>query len=261
MKIKIEKKHRPSFEKINAPYRGVSSKDDFVNAVHAITHDLVYTQIKSGGKEGKRGHQQQIDDNFTLLYAGEGERETATLPSAGVYSKIIEPANISQDLSSSVWTFSNGVVKTKSDNKITLNEKGLVSPAYLSGSLPVKLGEIIYIRFKGRVVEGDGKAFYVGVDNLNSEGEFLKHIELTSEMKWHDLKIYSNQSQLIDLRFYLHKLPEQLAKTTIEIDSLEIMRMEETNCSIAGISDVLNKELSVADNKIEFLKRNVKGGK
>lgn len=255
---KLKKQYRPSFERVHAPYRGVSSREDFTNSTQAIKHNLVFTQIKSGAKKEKRGHKQQIEDNFTLLYKGEGEEATASLPTAGTYTKVVGPAQIVDDLTNDVWTPIDRTVKKGVGNKIQISESGVTDPAGVTAQLPLNLTDILYVRFKMRKVEGACDAVYLGTEDLNFEGPSFKHLELTNEFQWFDARFYSNQSQILDFIIYLHKDPSVLEKTTIEIEDIQFSLLEETECQIKGLSSDLNRNLRDDRQTIDFLRKNVR---
>ncbi|EMF0415759.1 hypothetical protein I4L69_001640 [Enterococcus faecium] len=257
---KVLRKHRSSLEKFHAPYRGVSSKEDYTNNVLGTLHDLIYIQRTSGCKEEVRGHRQKDQDNFSLLLQGEGESATTNLDTAGNYCKVVEGTNIEQNLSDQLWTTSSGVVKKNLEKSIQIASDGKLDPGYISHQFSVKPGDILYIKLKIKAVTGKCDSVYIGADEVNSEGAMLKQLPITKEMTFFDYRIPCNQNEVIDLRLYLHKQPAVLEATTVEIEHFEIKLLQETDCHLTGLRNGMMTDLLAASQEIAFLKDNAKGG-
>ena len=253
----IKEKHRLSVEKINAPFRGVTSREDFTNANAAIVHDLIYNQRISGYKDGVRGHKQQEEDNFSLIYHGEGYNATSSLPSAGKYIKANENLLISSNLIDTNWTTFNATKTLVGENKIQLSSNGLLDPAYISSQLEVNPGDIIYLRFKLKKILGNADSVYIGVDIINNNDSDLKRFNLTKNntSQYYDKRLYCRSKETLTIKIYIHKDPEKLEPTTIELEDFSIQYLTETEVSLSGIDKAMKINLNEIEQKLEFLNR------
>lgn len=254
------RKHRPTTEKLHAPFRGVTSKEDVVNGFMGIVHDLYYVQRKAGLKDDERGLLQQEQDNTNLILFGEGEA-TTNLPTAGTYCKVTPAEHISQNLMDNVWTTSSGVVKKTVNSGVQISSDGLLDPAYISQSVSVKTGDCLYIRLKIKKVTGKCDAVKFGSDFINSEGENLKTVAFSSnDFVYVDHKLYCNQNEVINLRIYPHYQGQTLEPTTIQIDEFQVQYLEETPCSLPGLNQGMRHDLQSVDEVVRFIHKTKTGG-
>lgn len=259
---KLLRKHRPTTEKIHAPYRGVTSREDFINITMGMSHDLYYVQRIGGEKEGERGQVQNEEDNFDLVLFGEGTKATTNIGTAGHYCSLAGFAGISQNILDSVWTTSNGVVKTSVDDGIQVSSDGNLDPAFISQSVTVKPGDILYIRLKLKKIKGNCDAVKFGVDDINRTGPDLRTVVFpSSDFVYVDHKIYCTENQKINLRIYPHYQPKNLEATTIQIQEVLIKNLEETSVSLPGLNVGIKSKIDSLEESTTFLKSSIKGGK
>ena len=257
----IDAKHKLSIERYRAPYRGVTSKYDFVNFYLGVTHDLKYGENHIGLDENFRGLIQKESDNFKVIFTGENATPTTSLASAGKYVHIADDILIDKDLRN--WQIQNEGEIKKFSNKESYNfsSKGLKDPVFISKTINLYPGEIAYIRFKIKKIKGNADSIYIGTDNINGTGEDLKKINLKNESSaiFVDKRLYSNERQSVLLKIYLHKIPQKLEPTEITIEDLSIQYMTEKDISVGGIENEIKPSLDNLEEKISYMKKR-KGG-
>lgn len=247
-------KHRLSIEKYNAPYRGATSRYDFVNFYLGVTHDLKYIQNQLGFSSNFKGLKQKEKTNFEMLFIGEGSEPTATISSAGKYVHLLDDVEIDKDLST--WNTQNDAVVVKNEKSFNVKSAGLKDPVSISKTITVHPHDIIYIRFKIKKIKGRCDSIYIGTDNINGTGEDLKKINLINESTsiYVDKRLYCTQRETITFKIYLHKIPDTLESTEIKIEDISIRYMSEKDISIGSIEYELKSSLNNMEEKIKYLK-------
>lgn len=256
------RKHRSTTEKIHAPYRGVSSREDVANVFAGMTHDLVYIQRKLGEKEGVDGLKQFDKDNLSLLLQGEGKKATTSLETAGTYTNIIDLPNASQKVSDSVWTLVGPVVKSTVGKNIQLVANGTSNNCYVKQSVPVRAGDIVYLRLKVKKVKG--RVDDCSISFANSKGVLLSRKTISFEdtnFIYVDHKVYCEQNENIEVRIYVYDTPQVLEATTIEIENVKLSKLQETSFSMPGLRKGLLRKINESKETLRFLSDHMKGGK
>lgn len=254
--IFLQKKHRPTFEKLHAPYRGVTARTDVVNGFLALTHDLVYVKNKLGLNPNQAGLIQQSTDNFSFLLQGEGTQVTSKHPSAGNYVTCEKDEKLSQNLMESVWTTSPGVVKTINGKAVQLTSDGLLDPTFIAQSFEVKSGDAFYFRLKLTLKKGKGDTLFLGAKDLNGqikEGVFLKLEK--NQPTFVDTKIFCQQDEMISFVLYLSDTPEKLEETIVLVEECLLTRLSQATCALPGLEKDLRKEVKQISYQMEKLQR------
>ena len=166
----------PSLERHNAPYRGVSSRQDYVNFHLAVTHDLLHLYNTSGYNENIKGHKNIVENNLSSIFEGTKEIELATY-SAGTIKKVIRQNEKLSDLST--WTkpsLTYGEVDP-------IEEGWLLTPPELEKGFfelehiyHVSAGDKLLIRFKIEDWSPD-TTYQFGALNFDSAGHNFKRLE------------------------------------------------------------------------------------
>lgn len=253
--MSINSKHRLSIERYNAPFRGASSRSDFVNFYLSVTHDLKYIQNQLGYSDNYFGMKQKEKTNFEMLFIGEGSQATASISSAGKYINAAEEVLLEKDLT--LWNPNNDIVVSKKLNKFNLKSNGLKDPAFISINLKVQPNEIFMVRFKIKKIKGKCDSVYIGAHSINGTGEDLKNVNmsLTSTSIYVDKRLYCTQREEVSLRIYLHKIPEKLELTEVEISDFSINYIHEKDISIGSIEYDIKPSLDSLENNIIYIKK------
>lgn len=114
----IDAKHKLSIERYRAPYRGVTSRYDFVNFYLGVTHDLKYGERQLGLDDNFKGLKQKEKENFDMLYVGGNNAPTTSLSSAGKYVHIADDVPVTKDLRN--WTKENDIQVSYLGNPVNL---------------------------------------------------------------------------------------------------------------------------------------------
>lgn len=172
------KTYRNSLEKHNAPFRGVSKREDFVNHQMAVTHDLLEIFNVSGGNSNIHGHRQINEDNLSAIINGDKNFTTENY-TAGIIKKVIKEEEEYSDLST--WTIPNltyGTVQYISPREWVLTPPEKVKGFFeLEKIINVKAGKKILIRFKPEKWSGD-TVYSIGVTRFDSSGDKTKELKV-----------------------------------------------------------------------------------
>lgn len=238
-------KYRPSVEKRNAPYRGISAEADDVNLFLGALHDLTELQIVSGGKDNRRGHSQQIADNFSLLYHGEGESATANAASAGTIVHQIGPVADRQDLANAFWTTERGASVTTIAGGIELACTGLLDEQGLSTVVHMEAGDIVSIRFKLTAVEAAGAVFAFGARSFNDGRDDLKRIDLNdfNDGQYIEKRLRCRGRQEVEIVLY-GALEANPAASACRITDFSLQWLEEIPTGLVGTDKTIKRALA-----------------
>lgn len=121
----IDAKHKLSIERYRAPYRGVTSRYDFVNFYLGVAHDLKYGERQLGLDENFKGLKQKEEENFKMLFVGGDNTPTTNLSSAGKYVHIADNVPVNKDLRD--WTKQNDIQVSYIGNPVNIFSYKLVS--------------------------------------------------------------------------------------------------------------------------------------
>lgn len=248
--MRLEKKHRHSIEKKNAPYRGVSGKEDFVNGTMEVLHDLVDIANISGEK----GHRKAIQDRMHLLVAGEAGDLTSRFYQTGKICRV-QPTNLNVDLTT--WQKLNGTTVTKTATGFLVSEQGLLDPAGIKLGVDVQPGEIYMVSMKIRPVTGKVNELSWGAGRINLGNKDVEKIDLTGKSTgvYLDKRLYCQHREQMEITLYLHDLPTALAATSVEISDFHIYKVYEEEISLKGLETESKVELEEMSQMIKSLKQ------
>lgn len=176
----------PSTERHNAPYRGVSSKQDYVNFHLGATHDLLNIFNISGKNENIEGHEDIIDGNLTSVFEGEKEIKHVTY-SAGTIKKVLEKKEALSNLEN--WTIPHmtyGQIRNTGQDSWEFTppeiERGFFELEHIFHVSP---GDKILIRFK--IDEWNPDTVYrFGARFFDASGDNFKELEVTEWKTYSD---------------------------------------------------------------------------
>lgn len=251
--MKIENGHRLSVHRFNAPYRGTSSAQDFMNQIGAVAHDMTYMSRVSG-LIGEVGHAQQQENSFTGLYLGEGEI-SSNMNKVGTYCSVKKKDVLTKDLMASTWVAYGGAVKAVSGRGVSIKGNGSVSPVGVKASLQVQAGQILYIRMKVRSVSTKSHIAF-GSGRINSGGKDLRAetIFAADGSFYVDKRLYCPSSEMIDVTLDVTRDPDVLAAEEIVVEDFHVHLLSETPVGVPGIDNVLKPRLERAEDIARFLR-------
>lgn len=256
----MAKIYRPSLERHNAPYRGVSSREDGVNFDLAVLHDLTYLERISGGNEKFDGHKQQIEGNFSSLYHEEGH-VTASAPSAG---KLVTQSRILNHSQPNGWTTLGGAVLTKTSNWNHWTLRGTTHQAGLTKSVSLEPGDTLVLRAKiSALVGATGSQFAWGVTNMNGAGEDFDTYNTNQFIvgsgkrasQYIEKRLYSDSRQIVDVVIYAVYGTEGI--TTLNLTDLSLSLYEENMAKITGVDLSIKRRLDGTDDQLSFLEERI----
>jgi len=248
--MRLEKKHRHSIEKKNAPYRGVSGKEDFVNGTMEVIHDLVDIANISGEK----GHRKIIQDRMDLLVSGEGGGLESRLYQTGRICRV-EESNWSTDLTT--WQRVNNTTVTKNGKTFIVSEGGLLDPAGIRLGIDVQPGDVYMLSMKIRPLTGKVDEIKWGASRINLGNKELETLNLTGKSTgvYVDKRLYCQHREQMEIALYLHDLPTTLAATSVEISDFHIYRVYEEEIRLKGLEMESKVELEEMSQEIKSLKQ------
>lgn len=251
--MKIENGHRLSVHRFNAPYRGVSSAQDFANQVASVAHDMTYMSRVSG-LIGETGHLQVQDESFNALYLGEGDVAT-TLSTVGTYCNIKRKDVLTSDLLNTAWTSYGGTTKTKSGRGVSLKTNGSASPAGVKATLQVQAGQILYIRMRVKSVSTKSH-IAIGSGRINNGLTDLKNQTLFASDGFLciDKRLYCPSSELIDVTLDVTRDPSVLTAEEIVVEDFHVHLLNEVAVGVPGIDNVLKPRLERAEDIARFIR-------
>lgn len=251
--MKIENGHRLSVHRFNAPYRGVSSAQDFANQVAAVAHDMTYMSRVSG-LVGQEGHAQQQDESFDALYLGEGSL-TTTMNTVGKYCNIKRKDVLTADLMNASWVAYGGATKQKTGKGFSLKTNGTGSPAGVKATLQVQAGQVLYIRARVKSVSTKSN-IAIGSGRINNGGTDLKKQTLfaTDGSLCIDKRLYCRSSELIDVTLDVTRDPSVLTAEEIVVEDFHVHLLNEVEVGVPGIDNVLKPRLERAEDIARFIR-------
>lgn len=248
--MRLEKKHRHSIEKKNAPYRGATGKEDFVNGTMEILHDL----LDISNISGEKGHRKAIQDRMHLLIAGEEGTLSSRFYQTGKICRV-EETTWSTDLTT--WQKVNGTTVVKTGDAFTVSEGGLLDPAGLRLGIDVQPGDVYMLSMKIRPISGKVNELSWGASRINLGNKELEKIDLTGKSTgvYLDKRLYCQHREQMEIALYLHDLPTALAATSVEISDFHIYKVYEEEISLKGLEVESKVELEDMSQMIKSLKQ------
>lgn len=259
----IKNQLRPTMIRTNSRHRGPTELMKFTNFVQEAVHDMTLLANTMDGNDQLRkdGHSDFIYNNFAKLVSGTDEGIAANAPSA---STLCHPTNNvfkNLNLLGSEWaTYGNATI-SGSDGVYQLYSPGTSDPAGISTQLLAETGDIIYIRMAVRLLSGDTQSFSIGSENITSGTEkgSIKSFSIPQNGStiYIDKRLYCQQRETINLNIDVHRLPDVLQETQVEISSVEIKYMTENNVALESSNGSLKPKIDSLSDKMKSIITNV----
>lgn len=227
--------YRSSIERHNAPYRGVSSRQDVVNFDLATMHDLFFIQKTSGDNPSFLGHQDFIQNNLKALFVGETNVKT-NLPTAG---KILCTLDTIGEQDFTRWQKLEDTQVTKEGINYRMKSSGNFIKVGLKSLFTVDPGDILQMRLKIKKVAGVDVQIALGALNYDSEGDELDFYPLDDfgSFLYLDKRLSFSSRQDVELVFYLAYETKQGLPVEVLVSDFSVKRLEESTVSIQGVEE------------------------
>ncbi|UOE58051.1 hypothetical protein [Cytobacillus oceanisediminis] len=256
--MRLEKKHKPSFHKANARYRGVTEHNQYTNFVLETAHDLVLLiNVTKGNQHTQQeGHEKEIYNNFVSVMTGDKEVGKSNLFTASTLQKIDKSRNVPVP-GMEGWSSIGGCTVTKSGDSFMLTSQGLIETTGMFSPLYVEPGDKIYIRLK--VKSGAGAPYFsFGSNNLRTVEQTgnTKKVEVSAGADYIlvDHVLRCHYTEAIQLNINLHESPEFLQPTSVEIKDLEIHYFQETSVAASSFDTSIKPSVDAMEEKINSIR-------
>lgn len=254
----IEKKHKPTFHKANARYRGVTELGQYSNFILESAHDIVHLNhlISGNNKKGITGQLNEIENNFRAITSGDREVASSNIFTASTLNKIGDSIDIP---ALENWSPLNKCAIVKTDTSVILESKGLVDPVGIYTSLYVQPGQLIYIRLKVKSTTG-APTFTIGSSNIRtgpSENTgILKTFPVSkgNDYSLIDFVLPCKYSETINLTINIHQVPEELKAENVEIKDFEIYYLESKDISVKSYREEIKPMLNAMNKQLQSIK-------
>lgn len=255
----IEKKHKPSFHKANARYRGVTEHSQYTNFVLESAHDLLKLAHITTGNSATSidGHEKELHKNFVSIMTGDEEVGRSNLFTASTLQKI-DRTRIVQIPELMNWSPLNGCTMTQSGRISSMSSNGLKDPVGMYSNLYVEPGEKLYIRLKVRSNTG-AVDFSFGSVNMrvgpDTNGDTKKvAIEKNQDFITVDYMLRFQYAESVSININVHEQPDMLQPTEIEVKDLEIYYLEESPIQVTSFDEVIKPGLDQLEEDINSIR-------
>lgn len=257
--MRLEKRYKPSFHKANAPYRGVTSLNQYSNFVLESAHDILQlSHILTGNeKKGVTGHQKDVEKNFMSIMTGDEEVGRTNLFTSSTLRKIDkERALYTPPVLS--WSKLNGCVVTDTGDGYELSSEGLLDPVGIYKNIYVQPGDFIYMRLKAKSVSG-AESFSFGSNNkregANKVGDTKQVTLVAGEgFKVFDYIIACKYAQTISLSINVHEKPNTLTPTKVIVKDVEVFYMQEKPVRISSFEKDIKPAINTIEERINSMR-------
>lgn len=246
------KEFRPSIERMNAPYRGVSSRQDAVNFELATLHDLFHLQKVSGGNRNIVGHKDYIRKNLAAIFIGESDVKTSAPTAGNMISRLGEVQGAS---ALNKWSPDNGAQLTKKDHSYLIKTDGLRPQAVFSKVITVNPGDIIQMRFKAKSIKESNTVIALGALNFSNEGDELDFLPLGSFEggKYIEKRLYCTSRQEVQLVVYAAYETTQGNPVEWEVSDFSIEWLSEVSVGLSGLENTVKPKIEVAIQNLNYI--------
>ena len=246
----MAKHYRPSIEKFNAPYRGSTDRNDDVNFHLSLVHDLAHLERVSGGNQSYVGHKQQIRNNFSAIYQGEGEI-TAEMPTAG---RLTTNRFDYENKLPTQWTkVSQGTV-TKLPGWNTYSLKGLLHQSGIVTLVDAVPGDIIVIRTSIEASVDSLSQFALGATNTLDGQPDLDIYDaklFIDDARYIEKRIPIDTQQRVELAFYATHGVQ--GKSDLTLKDFSVSCYNQNTLGVTGMDDYIKIELSRLSKHLNML--------
>lgn len=248
--------YRSSLERHNAPYRGVTSREDDVNFNLAVLHDLTQIQRVSGGHPSFSGHRDQIQDNLSAIYHGEGT-VTASAPTAGM---LVTKTKTLPQSDPSGWSLTGGAVCNQKTGWRTWELKGTTHRSGLSKTVPLEPGDTLVLRAQISALQPIGATrFAWGARDFNGVEESLTFLDTADFLvgsgkkagAYIEKRLRSEGRQEAEIVLYAVHGTE--GTTTLLLTDLSLSLYAENPAGIAPMDPSLKRRLDGTGDQLAFL--------
>lgn len=253
------KEYRSSVERHNAPYRGISSREDAVNFDLAVIHDLFHLEKVSGGNKKVDGHKQFTQKNLSGLYLGETDVQTS-IPTAGRFVSSIGEIPDTKDLTK--WSKKNDAAAVKEGDGFRLTATGKLPAASLSTIITVNPGDIILLRLHIDKVIGQETKIAIGALNFNNDGDELDIYPLNDFQSGHyiEKRLYCTSRQDIRLALYVAYETKQGVPVEWLVKDFSVEKLNESLVGINGLEHTVKPALEVVRQSLSFVEEQIEKG-
>lgn len=243
--------YRSSLERHNAPYRGVSSRQDVINFDLATMHDLFFIQKVGGANPSFLGHKHYIQNNLSALFTGETDVKTS-MPTAGKIVHSLGPVG-EQDLSK--WTKLQGATIKKDGTHWKASATGNLIKAGFKTIVTVDPGDILQMRFKMEKFNGSEVKIAIGALYYDSDGDNLDIYNLDDfrSFNYVDKRLSFSSRQDVEFVIYITYETKQGFPVDVLISDFSIERLSETDVSIRGAEEDIKPLIETADLTLSFV--------
>lgn len=252
----IQQKHRPTFHKANARYRGVTELGQYSNFVLESAHDILRLNHLIYGNKNKEvnGQLNDIEDNFRAIVSGDREVSKVNLFTAATLNKIDEPITV-PDLEN--WNQLNECIVKKTDDGVILESKGLVGTVGIYTPIYVQSGQKIYIRLKVKSKSG-APTFTIGSANIRTGPSSTGATKTTpvpqnDEYLLIDYIIPCKYTETIHLNINIHHLPQFLKQEEVEIKDFEIYYLDSKEISLKSYEEDIKPTLNAMNTQLKSI--------
>lgn len=253
----IEKRHKPTFHKANARYRGVTELGQYSNFILESAHDIVHLNhlISGNEKKGVVGQLNEIENNFRAITSGDREVAKSNVFTASTLNKVGEAIDIP---ALENWSPLNKCAIVKTDTSVILESKGLVDPVGIHTPLYVQPGQLIYIRLKVKSATG-APTFTIGSSDIRTgptESGILKTFSIPKNNDYLliDFVLPCKYSETINLAINIHQTPDELKAESVEIKDFEIHYLESRDVSVKSYREEIKPMLNAMNKQLYSIK-------
>lgn len=258
--MRLKKKHKPSFHKANARYRGVTELSQYTNFVLESAHDLLLLSHVTTGNEATsiKGQEQEIYENFVALTTGEKGVGKSNIETASTLQRIDHSRSVGVPQDLGAWIPLNQCKIKPVGDAYRLSSDAWEDTVGMYATLFAEPGEKFYIRLKVKSETG-ATDFSFGSNNIRTgpqtQGDTKKvSLEAGADYVTLDYVLTVQYTGAMHLNINVHQDPEYLKETTVDIKDLEIYYFEERPIHLASLDGYIKPKLDELEEQINSIR-------
>lgn len=258
--MRLKKKHKPSFHKANARYRGVTELNQYTNFVLESAHDLLLLSHITTGNEATsiKGHKKEMYENFVSVTTGDSGVGKANVHTASTLKRINHSLNVDVPKDLGDWIPLNGCEINKAGGGYRLSSNAWDDTIGMYATLFAEPGEKFYIRLKAKSATG-ASDFSFGSNNIRTgpqtKGDTRKvSLEAGADYVTLDYVITAKYTEAIHININVHQDPEFLKETTVDIKDLEVYYIEERPIHLSSLDGLVKPKLDEIEEQINSIR-------
>lgn len=247
----LQYKLRPNSIRTNAPYRGPTDMIQYTNFLFESLHDInLLGKILDRDEDQKiKGQSDFIRENFAAYFSGEDSEIRSNTQTA---TKMFEQKQTIRDgvLDNENWMSYGGCTVAKSSEGYILTSDGSQEKSGILSRLEVQEGQVLSIRMKAKVVNGEANHFRIGSLTVNSNEGATKTFSLSKEEKWVGLYFECREKESISINIEVIGDAEIVKAGQVEIKDFSISLLdtndyylEPTNTRMKSKVNQMNEEI------------------